>query len=48
MRSVKHYTKKEMFMISLSWHVMAFGRKLIKLNLNKVGSFIYSIGLKIN
>jgi hypothetical protein len=44
---MKHYTKKEMFVIEVSWYVMAFGRKLMKLGLNKIGSSIISIGLKI-
>lgn len=44
---MKHYTKKEMLTISISWHVMAFGRKLMKLGLNRIGSTIVEFGLTI-
>lgn len=42
-----NYTKKESFMIHLSWYTMAFGRKLMKLGLKKLGSCIIEFGLKI-
>ena len=48
MRQIRNYTKKETFMINLSWNTMAFGRKLVKLGLKKLGFAIIELGLKIN
>ena len=47
MRQIRHFSKWEMFMIDLSWNVMAFGRKLMKSGLNKLSSFIVDCGMKI-